>query len=811
MISEVSEQSAVQVFSEQDLAVCFQSQYAKKMQQPTVDKVALLITSEYEGIFKNGGVGTHYKTLSEELTNHGWYVILVLCTNDSSYGGISTLAHVKNIFSIREISETLALQPVHRQLLAGVQYNWTDYQSLCSLFYTQAVSHLFPGIPLYIEFHEMYGAGYHTVQAKRCGVLSANCMVGVTMHSGCEWVYEANEWFAEEYPYEYKQLCDYEQFLFENADLTFFPSHYLAEKVKSYGWQTNHAKHMPYFIPILKRRNSRVGSVDNRVVLSALQHQALHEKIPIVFFGRLEMRKGIVTFIKALKLLSPKLKAQIHVHFVGKVVQLHTGRFGTLLSDQYIQQELEGEISYTIYSEFYSEQAIQFISGLDHPIVCLTSHQENFPNAGLEMGQLPVNLVVSDTGGFRETLQLVNRSAGVYWFKPQNPLSLSDMLSKALLSQQKVPEVASSATLEATNQQLWQQKLKFIQEALVQQPSIPKILPKVTVGITCYKLGRYLIECLVSVEAQTYSNLEVLILDDASPDAETLHLIEQAKSLFPTFQFIRAEANLGLGGARNYLIKIANGDYFLPLDADNRLPPFAIEKFVEAALYSQAEIVVSAMLGFEAASYVGTFKYSSIPALLQMNITGDACSLFSTELLRKFKHPERRDCSTQDWCIISAAIATGKKILHYPYPLYEYRVRKDSMIQQASFAKERYYVRQYLAQIPPSEWSSRQIYMMMTAIQELNAQQQRLQTEVQAARAETQQVRLQMEAELKGVRQKLKNVRGRVQHMREQLENVQADLSGSNGRIQAMETSKFWKIRKGWFKVKKLLNLPSKE
>lgn len=129
------------------------------------------------------------------------------------------------------------------------------------------------------------------------------------------------------------------------------------------------------------------------------------------------------------------------------------------------------------------------------------------------------------------------------------------------------------------------------------------------------------------------------------------------------------------------------------------------------------------------------------------------------------------------------------------------------MIKQASFDKERYYLRQYLAQIPTSDWSPRQIYMMMTAVQELNAKQEQVQAQTQQAQAQTQQI----QAELAEVRQKLKNARGNLRGMRENLEHSQLELQDANARINAMETSKFWLLRKGWFKLKKRLNLPVNE
>jgi len=544
------------------------------------------------------------------------------------------------------------------------------------------------------------------------------------------------------------------------------------------------------------------------------------QKIPVVFFGRLEMRKGICTFIEAIKRLELQTQNKIQVYFIGKVVEMHRTQFGNLTSDRYIESELQDIVPHQVFSNLYSQEAIQFISRLNHAIVCLASHQENFPNAGLEMGQLPSSLVVSDTGGFHETLALIGRSTGLYWFNPADPQSMSEMLSQAIDNHPEELTVAPRQALETTNQKLLTQKIDFIKQAFESQ-SIKPLNPKVTIGITCYNLGRYLIECLTSVEMQAYPDLEVIVFDDASPDVETQKTIEQATSLFPNYKFVRAEQNLGLGGARNRLIEMAKGDYFLPLDADNRLLPFAIEKFIVAAIANQAAIVICPMLCFGNYNGIHNFRLGSVVSLLHENVSGDACSLFSTDVLKKFKHPERRDCSTHDWCIISAAVATGATVVHIPYPLYEYRQRENSMIKNASFAKERYYVRQYLAQIPPADWSPRQIHMLMAGVQQLNAQLSSSQAETTATHEAAAKVHeaavayynahIASQAEAEAAKAELQEVKQRLHRIRTRKKVAEKALEESNNRIKAIETSKFWKLRKGWLKVRRILRLSTTE
>lgn len=104
----------------------------------------------------------------------------------------------------------------------------------------------------------------------------------------------------------------------------------------------------------------------------------------------------------------------------------------------------------------------------------------------------------------------------------------------------------------------------------------------VSVIVPCYKQAQYLDECLESVFNQTYQNWECIIVNDGSPD----HTEEVAKKWIEKdsrFQYVYKE-NGGLSSARNAGIKIAKGEYILPLDADDKIASnycgLAIQEFI---------------------------------------------------------------------------------------------------------------------------------------------------------------------------------------------------------------------------------------
>ena len=102
--------------------------------------------------------------------------------------------------------------------------------------------------------------------------------------------------------------------------------------------------------------------------------------------------------------------------------------------------------------------------------------------------------------------------------------------------------------------------------------------PKVTFIVPCYKLAHLLPECVGSILAQTHGHVEVLIMDDCSPD----NTPEVAASFAdPRVRHIRNEPNLGHLRNYNKGIALATGDYVWLISADDRLrSPYVLERYL---------------------------------------------------------------------------------------------------------------------------------------------------------------------------------------------------------------------------------------
>jgi glycosyltransferase involved in cell wall biosynthesis len=99
--------------------------------------------------------------------------------------------------------------------------------------------------------------------------------------------------------------------------------------------------------------------------------------------------------------------------------------------------------------------------------------------------------------------------------------------------------------------------------------------PLVSVVIPCYGQAAYLEEAIESVLAQTYAQVEIVVVDDGSPDNAA-----RLAARFPWVRCVR-QANAGLAAARNAGIRESEGELLVFLDADDRLLPRALEAGVE--------------------------------------------------------------------------------------------------------------------------------------------------------------------------------------------------------------------------------------
>ncbi|WP_251549871.1 glycosyltransferase family 2 protein [Neobacillus muris] len=115
---------------------------------------------------------------------------------------------------------------------------------------------------------------------------------------------------------------------------------------------------------------------------------------------------------------------------------------------------------------------------------------------------------------------------------------------------------------------------------------------KISIVVPIYKVEKYLSRCIESIISQTYTNLEIVLVNDGSPDRcqEIAKEYEKIDDRIKVFH----KSNGGLSDARNFGVQHVTGDYTLFVDSDDWLEKHMIAELVENSLKFKADIVQTA-------------------------------------------------------------------------------------------------------------------------------------------------------------------------------------------------------------------------
>ncbi|MFI1212106.1 CDP-glycerol glycerophosphotransferase family protein [Streptomyces sp. NPDC020802] len=105
-------------------------------------------------------------------------------------------------------------------------------------------------------------------------------------------------------------------------------------------------------------------------------------------------------------------------------------------------------------------------------------------------------------------------------------------------------------------------------------------MPRFSVIVPAYQVQAYLHECMASVLEQSFTDLELIAVDDCSPDACGA-IIDEFAARDARVRAVHLKENVGLGRARNAGMRYATGDYLIFLDGDDSLTPHALREIAD--------------------------------------------------------------------------------------------------------------------------------------------------------------------------------------------------------------------------------------
>lgn len=222
---------------------------------------------------------------------------------------------------------------------------------------------------------------------------------------------------------------------------------------------------------------------------------------------------------------------------------------------------------------------------------------------------------------------------------------------------------------------------------------------KISIIIPIYCVEEFLCQCLDSVISQTYRNLEIILVDDGSPDRCGLICDEYAAK--DSRIIVIHKENGGVSSARNEGLKAATGEWIGWVDPDDWIEPNMFEYLLNGANQYKAQIVVCGrhdVLGKEKKTYqwdsVKCFSpEQALKELLEDKLMRNYLwdKLWKRALFDEIYFPQGR--TFEDIAVVAELMDKADQIICLPEPMYYYRQRTGSIVSSCSFINRanRYY------------------------------------------------------------------------------------------------------------------------
>jgi glycosyltransferase involved in cell wall biosynthesis len=120
-------------------------------------------------------------------------------------------------------------------------------------------------------------------------------------------------------------------------------------------------------------------------------------------------------------------------------------------------------------------------------------------------------------------------------------------------------------------------------------------MPQFSIVITCHNQAQFIAEAVTSAFSQTFSDTEVIVVDDASTD-ESVRVLDRYGS---DIRLVKLRENVGAARARNVGAETAAGDYLVFLDGDDLLLPWALETYARVLSLQHVPVIISTLLWFD--------------------------------------------------------------------------------------------------------------------------------------------------------------------------------------------------------------------
>ncbi len=447
------------------------------------------VSFELVGPTNTGGIGTAISALAEALSAFGHDVHVLFCPH-TGHSSLHELWH--EMWNSRGV--TLHYLP-HR---TSTETPEPPREQVCREISRYLSGHSFD----LIHFHENGGIGSHVAQLSKSSAGFAKTKICVSAHGPQAWHKQGNldTWWQSE-----NDIAEFEMSMMRSADLVLSPSQYMLDWIAENMIELTNGVVVRNVLP----GSSRVFRQEDRA------HRLVDE---IVFFGRLETRKGLDRFLKAIELLKEVDTPQFALTFLGRVAnQEHA-----LQIEEVCRKH---GITYEIISNLGTVEAVNYLR-CANCVVVIPSRLDNLPYTVYECLENGVPVITSSIGGIPELVPADERTNVL---RADEPGQLAEALAQLLADGVSPGSLAfDPALVELENIAVHS---RLVEEAAAAETPIPD-LSDVTVivyGDEASGISDLFVERLNTWAADgvgrfllpPHMNADLVDVSDASPEVRT--------------------------------------------------------------------------------------------------------------------------------------------------------------------------------------------------------------------------------------------------------------------------------------------------
>ncbi len=603
----------------------------------------ILVTPDFVGPVRNGGIGTACLHIARTLVAADYLVEVMFAGWELGEGELEQWRS----FYTREgiVFHALNDTPVIGQSCFGLRW------------YTEASFRIMQWLkgrqPDCVLFQDWKAEGFWTVQAKRMGLAFVDVPIGVIAHAPDTWQTEGMKTFGPDVIYQ-DDMSACEQAAIHGADMVISPSRHMVRWMEEAGFK------LPRRVEICPLPfEDEVPARWTRPV----------DKQHLIFFGRLETRKGLELLGAALRRLKRESgRLPIKLSLLGKYGQVEQGSVASYIDR--LRSDLP-EIEFAVVADLNHLQALRYIE-VANGVVLIPSLLDNFPLTVLESIQHGFPLLASDVGGIPEMVDPRALFAPTTAGLAQKLKALSEIDFEGF----RHPYSADEART----------KWLSIVEALCQLKPVElrsKEPQPISVCIPFYRHDHYIRRTVNAFLAMNLPQLQLVLVDDGTPASERQNLEAMRPELERAGHLVIWQTNAGPGAARNAAAAAAAHDLLLFFDADNVPMPDLVTKLWGAMELSEADSIAAPFMAVPPMQRTPTlqdvtWRYQPCGVLSALslfeNTLGDMTALIRRDVLRAVGGfcTDLSRPGWEDWETFLRISGRGFRHMAYPEPLLFY-------------------------------------------------------------------------------------------------------------------------------------------